>query len=112
MRLFIRSYLSLVFLIPDKYQQKDVKDKYERVMLIFFPLGILHSSAIVFLFLEFPTLPSFLFSAFDMGEYYWKYLFLALECICIVFAYANILLYIEFAVAFWYTTIFWLKQIR
>ena len=48
-----------------------VKDKYENLMWIFFPLAILHTAAMGFVFLDFPGLTTFLFSAFDFSEK-WK----------------------------------------
>ena len=103
--------MSYFISIPDKYQKGNVKDNYGTIMWLFFLLGILHSIAIAFLFVEFPTLPSFFFSAFDVSNEM-KYLFLPLEYIGVVLTWANGLLYIELAMVFCFTTIFWMKQIR
>ena len=87
-----------------------VRDKYGNLMWIFFPIAILHSTAMGFVFLESPTLPKFLFSAFDVSEN-WKYIFLPLEYFMIVSTWANAIFYIDVALLFCYPTIFWQKQI-
>lgn len=106
--------LPAIFQILEKYElggeRKAARDMVGIVVWTFFCLGCAEILASIFLFLTFPRLPIFYFSVLGVPEC-WKYAFLPLQSISIIFIWANTFPYINIHLAYILSTKFWMCQI-